>query len=354
MGLLIIKNEGKNKIMAKMKFTFLIIVLLMTSCSMKEDLEQAQKATGDLRDSTLRLESSTNEVKENITKVYEDGREAETIKLMRDALNGILQSPVKQTTNKIKFANIYFASQEFQFWRNDQIDTPEYRQILFSKAVELFFADIDDWIDEAYPISVLNIYSQSYQNWVNLSAMAVSMDRIHDRQKLMARFHSIQAVTMYDLIVEGLKSKNQDPASRPDFAQKVLQSEQQAVYLLQLRHHFFPLMVLALATRFDEGLFQQGTRLLVDWTLDLKMANREQIRYWTEFLNKSLQTKQVLVELGYELESNPVVARLFRNLTLIRAPSRAVAESDEWSAFLVALHQLFKPQGQVFSVTTSE
>lgn len=206
-----------------------ILLTSLAGCSMRDDMKSAKDATNDMRDTTRRLEERTESVEGSSRDIYEDGREGGTANMMRESFNEMLKGGRESSVRKIEYASIYFSSFEFQFWRGRRGDTAEYRLMLMAKGADLFFAEIDDMIDESYPISILNPLTKGFANWLNLSVLAFTMDRVHDRQTLLSRERGFKPYSMLDIIQEGLSYK--DAAERgetiPDFAYKVLQREQQ-------------------------------------------------------------------------------------------------------------------------------
>lgn len=308
--------------------THCLMILALVGCSLKQNMDQVRDDTRDIKDATGRVEGMTSNVADHTRDVYLDGRKAGSIKELRDNFAKLREGGQESVVQKIEYGTVYFASQEFQYWKGRLEDDTERRLLLFAKAVDLFFAQIDDLIDESFPVSVLNIFSQGFHNWLDLSVLSMAMDKIEDDQLVLARERGFRPISMLNLIEEGLKYRKASLAGEqiPLYANRVLQREQQAIYLLQLRQNFYPLLVLGLMTDFDEGLLNMGEKILsfkklgLGWTLDLRFANQEQIRMWRDFLRSAEETREFLQQIGRSAQLNPVVQQAFQNIKTVRLP----------------------------------
>ena len=147
---------------------------------------------------------------------------------------------------------------------------------------------------------------------------------------------------MLDMINEGLKFKaaRERGETVPIFATKVLQREQQAIYLLQLRQNFLPMVVLGLATDFDEGIWAMGKHIFFNWTLDLRQANVAQLEEWSKYLWQAQTTRKSLTELGHAILTNPWIKRAYKNISEIQVPKQATDFNQQGSDLFINLMNL--------------
>lgn len=331
--------------MFRVRASSCLLILAFTGCSLKQNMDQVRDDTRDIKDATGRVEEMTNNVAEHTRDVYLDGRKAGSIKELRDNFAKLREGGQESVVQKIEYATVYFASQEFQYWKGRREDETERRSLLFAKGVDLFFSQIDDLIDETFPISVLNIFSQGFRNWLDLSVLSMAMDKIEDDQLVLASEKGFRPMSMLNLVEEGLKYRKASLANEqiPLYANRVLQREQQAIYLLQLRQNFYPLLVLGLMTDFDESLLNMGEKLLsfkklgLGWTLDLRFANQEQLRMWRDFLRSAEETREFLQQIGQPPQINPVVQQAFQNIKTVRLPKASVLSLEREREDLLAL-----------------
>ncbi len=299
------------------KILYLIVCfLLLSSCSVADDVDELKGSVGEMKDQTRHMRDRTEDI-------YSGTREAESINSLRQSFAEVVRGGDKEIVRKLEYAMIYFGSFEFQHWQNNYEDTLSRRDHLMAKAVELFFAQIDDLIDDSFPISVWNPSGQAYQNWLVLSVMSVAMSQRHPNQELYAKEGKFHARSMMDIIVESLSLKADilRGTKVPEYVSQVLRWEQQALYLLQLRHNFIPFMVLGTMTNFEESFFAKLRRFL-PWSLDLSEANEIQIQWWNDWLRQADQTRNILQALHVKPQTNTLMKFIYSSLSEVSGLDR--------------------------------
>src|SRR5690606_13653238 len=90
----------------------------------------------------------------------------------------------------------------------------------------------------------------------------------------------------------------------PQAVAKVLQWKQEAIYLLQLRHNYLPVLVVSRMTDIqDEGGLGRLWRLGKSWIgvrqqVDLDGFDPEELREWTLWLERATETREFLAALN--------------------------------------------------------
>lgn len=296
----------------------LSLAFLMSACSVKKDMDHMRESTDEVKEATKEMKKMNGVVRDRIEDSYHGGREDVGMNMLRDSFNEVLKGGDKDVVRKLEYSYVYFGSFEFQHWQGDFEDTQRRREYLMSKAIELFFAEIDDLIEDSHPVSILNIMSDAYQNWLVLSVMSLAMDKIHPNQEFLSEKLGFKKYSVLSMLEEGLARKAEAEAGKPvpEFVRFVLEREQEAIYMLQLRHNFVPLLVLGNMTDFEEGLFPKLKRFF-PWTLDLTNANEMKRQFWIRWLQKSESTRAFLQSINVPLKKNSMSEMIFNRNTKV-------------------------------------
>ncbi len=133
-----------------------------------------------------------------------------------------------------------------------------------------------------------------------------------------------QNLSLYEMLALALKDRDlpDQIGLLPKTKAKILQWKQEAIYLLQIRHNYLPMLVLARMTDIqDRGDFRRALMAIRGQAVELdsadpsKAVSYEQLREWTYWLNQAVETRARLRALGIEPKYNKVMG------TMLRAPN---------------------------------
>jgi hypothetical protein len=290
------------------RVALILLVGLSIGCSLKEDLDETQATT-------KRMEATTRGMADTTTTMYSGARSAFGLTMAKEALDKLFET--SDTQAMLDYAITFFGALPFQEWQGRGRDSQEVREELYNGAVKLFFSSIQRLVDDSYPVNP-KIPSK---NWLRLSALSVAMSYISDDQKVLARDYKFEARSVYDLIVEGLQRKNEftNSDNAPEWITSILRSEDIALYMLQLRHNYFPLVIASRLSAIEDKTWGLPLNYLTqttfwNWKVDLDRLNYAQVEQILEWLEKIDHTRVVLVNLGEKVQFNSSVIRLMRNL----------------------------------------
>lgn len=295
------KGDGMNL------FTISIIALCLTTgltaCSLKKTADNMENSTKNIEEYSRQLAERTEELMTGMRKV-------ESQNVLTAAREALLAS--KGTTLKIQKATVFFAAFEFQEWTGKYTDTPEKLDELYSLAVKLFFTSVDDLIEDSLPVNPL----KPNDTWMSVASLAVTMGYEDVKQKTSMEPYGFETVSMYKLITKALEMEPlvDQGIAVPKYVERVLEWKQEAIYMLQLRHNYFPAMVLARSTPFEESFLFQVKQNYWGSTQDLAKFSTPQLREWTGWLNEGLETQVELLKLGIALEFTDCIQSSFKNL----------------------------------------
>lgn len=315
-------------------------------------------STKKMKDTTDKMSRSTEQLKKRTEDLYKGTREIISTTNQNVSFDDVLKT--EGISEKLLNASIFFASMEFQHWQGDYEDTRLVREELIAKAVKYFFWKIDDLIQDDYdietPFIVGNIpwLGESYRNWINLSVLSVAMSKVHESQVEIAFKRSVPVYSMYEVIKESLslKEKHRNGQKVPKYVEEVLRYEQTALYLLQLRHNFYPLILASKLSNIEDSFWQAAKHKYWKWKVNPANFNRAQYAMFEEILHLGFETRVFLKSINTQIKYNESVDKIYNNLTWIitdNKPFRSLIEQmgmnpsiDEVEKFKIKLN--FQPK----------
>jgi hypothetical protein len=324
------KNQCNSDLKLTTSYVLLMAVsslIVLSACSLAEDTVKTTKemnettkdlkdTSNDLKDRTISLESKMTYKESYATMVVHlDRLFQETSANNKGMIDSLWEFFFGKNQEPDLFADAAFTilAMHFQFWEgqiDQDIDELDRR---LETGSELLFDRLFKHITRDPKVDVLRP-NLSYRA---LAALGAKMDEVHHRYERGLVRRGLPRMTFYDYVVQALR--NRDAFARtevlPRAAAKILQWEPEAVYLLQLRHNIFPLMVLARLTDFQDR--KDLMRIWMWWRgqkVDLAKVNPEQLKEWTIWLKKAKQTRKDLREMGIEPEYNSTFNQLLESV----------------------------------------
>lgn len=330
-----------------MRFVLGCFCLTLISCSMASDVHDTDQTSHDIKSISQDLDNNSKDLKndshyiaDGTGKIYNGGLKDLSYERPEERLNELKNDT--GNTDKIRDATALCQSFAFQQWTGTGDDTIAKKQQLYAKAMESFFAMFDSLINHNYQVdtSIGPIPGPPDSRWLTLAAVGVAMSVIDPDQQAASDANHIDADSIYSLIVKGLGMKAAVNAGKtiPDYAKQVLDWEDEAVFLLQLRHNFFPAMVLSRFSDFASGFDKEAAGVLLGINVTLP-PNASKIQdqgiFW---LQESQETQRTLVKLGYPLQFNKPILTAFSKTTFA-VPSTMQA-TPQLTAVINQLNQI--------------
>jgi hypothetical protein len=288
-------------------------MLMAAGCSIQKGLEET-------KDRTARMEETTRDLRDLTTTVYTSARSALGVAMSKESMAKLLATGDGE--EMMGYAISFFGTLPFQEWQGQGHDTQEVRDELFLTAINLYFASIQNLVDDKHPVSVI-IPSK---NWMRLSTLSVGMSYISDDQKYLARQRGFQPRSMYDLLTEALLQKRNFESGKdtPKWVIAVLRNEDTATYLLQLRHNYLGYVVAGRMSALEDKKLGLPFNYILQttiksWKVHLDTMGLAQTELILEWLDKIEHTRGILNAIGEEPRYNKSVQRLMRNLVWVSA-----------------------------------
>lgn len=314
------------------KWIFVLVGgLVVVSLSACDDIKRSMKNMDEVNDESKHLSKRTDDLERELVNKEANTTESDFL----DNLYGEGKFSNNQVSEATMLQEAGFAveAMHFQYWKGDYNEPMAVLDYFMKQALELMFTHSASHIPSDLNPDIL----QPDRNFKAVAALATQLDRLRPEYAANLARAGLSELSAYDVILEALK--NQDSGVRserlPKAAAMVLLWKQQAIYMLQLRQIYLPVLVVALTTEFqgqkDIGLKFWDTRLWDSFqpgalTIDLATQDPtrkivpEQLKVYTTWLNQALQTRQALRDLGIQPQSNSTLSRILRNVRFALPP----------------------------------
>lgn len=379
-----------------------IAFVTMSACSIQKDTHEANKTTGQLRDTTNEMNQETKRLSNNtellkqqsdfLAKRTEDlerelvTSQAYTVFLMNlDRLfNRYSMSEKQEALNKdsdrTAFAAATVLAMPFQFWKGDYSEKKtDFLDWRFEMTVQPLMSQTAAHIPRDFKVNVecpTTIWGTVVDKVKDLfraekecpsddyKAIASIGSQLH---KTMEDYdHVVQAagfqhLNLYDVFMMALRGRKETERKEllPKTVTVLLQFEREAIYVLQLRHNYLPMLILGRMSNFaDQDLLERRSSLNNGQLVDIgwnnpsskTAANDEQLKQWIRAMELTLQTRFDLKSVGIEPEYNQLFLKILRGVDfgqkeiLAKIPANTPSAHDQLlRRFAEAYTQVINP-----------
>ncbi|MCC6276714.1 MAG: hypothetical protein IT289_02220 [Oligoflexia bacterium] len=313
---------------------------------MRDSMDDLQKTTQGMSVSTDELVRLTKFLGANTSVLAQltenlslDARPAFALALRRQSLDRMNQSRVMEV--KLSEATTFFMAQEFQVWKGVGSDDLNRREMLKGQAASEFFRIVKEWTTKDRSLSP----GSSENRVMNLYALTTALHTISEDQARVTQALRVPPVSMLSIIRQSLfaladiKKGKRSAQNLPAYMTEVINNDELAIYLLQLRYNFLVGMALANVTTLnlaghagcsegymsclDAGLtnlrdmMNKARMYLFDWKPTLSQKNVVQVQVYNSFLAEALRTRELLTILGKPAPLNGLVRKILSNMQIV-------------------------------------
>lgn len=294
----------------------LVASLLLSACSLKKNMDEMKDSTVHMKDQTDRLAKTSDGLAHRTNALETELTEKETYAMFVLNIQKLFGEDDEvgqwnQEPSMLLYAGAAVRSMRFQFWKGDGSESLKTLDDRFEESAKIFFTRTVQYIPRDFEVNVLNP-SRAYKA---VASLGTQLDEVRPEYVASLQQAGLSHLSLYDVIVDSLRHQNVTAArteTLPQTAAMVLQWKQEAIHFLQLRHNYFPMMVLTRMTDFPDLWAFPGRFMMTlqGRTVDLSKFDTEQLREWTSWLNKAEQTRLDLQSIGV----TPVYNHMFLNL----------------------------------------
>lgn len=341
------------------------LAVALTGCEIKKTADDMKKTTRRVEASSKHLEKSTADLRDDMTYDRSDAVMTERLEKLfgeraADNLGPVTATyefffGLKDEADLCKAAEVTVLAMWWQFWRGDYSDTIEELDSRFALTLKSMFATLfkhvprDGNVDPWWPRP-----DRSYRG---VAALGTSLDAVSKRFKDALATKGIPETVFYDLIVEALRNRRSTVRNErfPKAAAEVLNWEQEAIYLLQLRQNALPYMVVTRMTDLlERGDARRFWMSITGQDVNLSLANPQKLKEWTIWLERAAKTRADLKSIGIEPQYNSMIAKIVGRVNfgqkaiLARGPAlvsdeRAQLEARFARTYVNVSNQAFPP-----------
>jgi len=317
-----------------------------TTESLKNTTEDMNETTKKLQTSTAQMSQTTealNAKTEHLAKRTDDleselvNKESYAMTTMnldnlfnRTAVSG-QDSQLNSETDMLIYAGAAVHSMLFQYWKGDFNETLDVLDERFRLAIEILFVRCLKHIPRTFEVNPLSP-NDSYKAIASLGAKLEEQSLGYQTALANAK---LEKLSLYDVVMMGLRGRGQMERAEklPKAAAMVLRYKQEAIYMMQLRHNYLPMMVLTRMSDFqDQSLAARLQSLILGQTVDLGIADglspssadEEQLKEWTKWLNNAVETRVALKAMGIQPEFNQVFVKTLKGVNYEQAKILAI------------------------------
>lgn len=241
----------------------------------------------------------------------------------------------------------------YQYWKGDYDEDLLELDLRYKFAAEILFVKTMRYIPRDFDVDVTPANAGPYEG---IASFGGKLDRMTDNFRANLRKHHLPETSLYDLIVTALQNRNKVERKErfPRATDMILQYRREAIYMLQLRHNYLPMMVVGRITDLqDRGLFG---RAMMSWfgrgtgvDLDQAQFSPAELQEWTQWLNNAMATRTALHDMGIEPEYNSKFVAILKQIDF---GQKALLSADP--ASLTPLRRLQRDFAQAFVTVVND
>lgn len=305
-----------------------VLAAFTTACSVQSDVDSMIKTSQNIEDQSKHLSKRTDDLERELV-----NKESNTT--LNDFLDILFgdgkfgAQPVTEPT-LLEEAGFAMESMHFQYWKGDYNEPLAVLDDFFSQSLEILFVHSSAHIPRDFNVNVL----QPGRDYKAIGSLGSQLGRMRAEYAANLTTSGLKNYSAYDVIVQALKNRDRFERTEalPKSTALVLQWKQDAIYMLQLRQVYLPVTVLARLTDFQDKKDLSwkfwdtrawdaivGGSLTIDFATNdpMRKIDPEQLKLYTLWLNQSLQTRQDLIDICVEPQTNAMLNGILSKVKIL-------------------------------------
>lgn len=298
--------------------------VFLSGCQVLDDSKSMRKTLGELNGKGDHIADRADGLEQKMKEKESTAFFAASIQLLfgengSNGLNGPSDDKNVET-EMLNFAETAVRAMLFQFWNgNFKEYSVETLDDYFDKSVANLFTRMRGHIRD-YKVDVM-MPDRSYKG---VASFAARMEQMQTTYTNALKSRGLpQNLSLYEVIMQALESRDQlnQAGLLPRTKAKILQWNGEAVFMMQLRHNYLPMLVISRMTDFStRGDIRRAIITIRGQKIDLRSKDPyrqitvEKLREWTHWLQLAIETRRRLRAMGIAPEFNRVMG------TVLRAP----------------------------------
>lgn len=300
-----------------------ILTVLATGCDIQKKTDKMLDTSDEILDNSKHLSKRTDDLEAELVKKEASVTMDEYLDVVFGE-NSKAQSGMALTeSDQAVAAGKAIQSMLFQYWKGDYNEDIQFLDARVSLVAKSFFPRLIKHVPRDFNVDVL-IPSMSY---TGVGALGAMMDEMDPRYESVLRKLNMPPLSFYEIVMEALRGRMtlERKELLPVGSQRILEYADEAMYMVQVRHNFLPLLALCRMTDFQDRSFlwnkdlgRLGVRIFgIDG--DLSKKSPAAIMEWKRYLELALKTRKDLRAMGVKPQINGMMAGIFQGLNFGQA-----------------------------------
>jgi hypothetical protein len=378
------------------QIALLTAVLGVSACSIQKDTHEANKTTGQLRDTTNEMNKETKRLSDNTEKLKQQSdflakrtedleRELVTSQAYTTFLMNLdrlfnrfamsdEQAALNKESDRTAFAAATVLAMPFQFWKGDFKEKKlEFLDWRFEMSVQPLMSQTAAHIPRDFKVdvqcpTVATVIDKVFkgqdcpsEDYKAIASIGSQLHKTMEDYNAVIQAAGYEHLNLYDVFVMALRNRkvSERKEALPRTVTVILQFQREAEYILQLRHNYLPMLILGRMSNFSEqSLLEKRNSIMNGQVLDIgwnnpnskQWANDEQLKQWTRAMELSLQTRFDLKSMGIEPEYNQLFLKILRGVDFGQKDILAKIPANTQSAHDQLLRRFAEAYTQVVNV----
>jgi hypothetical protein len=279
-------------------------MFVLSACSLKDTADQMKDTSDQIKDESKHLSKRTDDLEAQLVKKESFAQVIEKLQMLfgEAPMANSREARMNPESDMLDYAGFIVEAMHFQFWKGDYNEDINELDLRFKLSAEVLLVKCLKHIPRDFAVDVM-MPNRSYKAIASLGA---KLDRMTDRYGAVLKARNMPTLSLYQVVIDALRNRKSVERREllPKASAVILQYRPEAIYMLQLRHNYIPMMVLGRMTDIqDRG---NGGRLLMrlGWTsavkIDLNKAEvgPEELKEWTAWLQAAADTRRDLRAMG--------------------------------------------------------
>lgn len=313
----------------------LMLALVLSSCQMKDNLDEMHSSTVDMSSTTKEMKDTTLKMKSGTQAMYHQMRSKEAQETRVRSLRGLIEA--QSFEEKLTHAVPYYHGFEFQLWTGGKTDTDNlhFRKELMAVGVDEFFRAVQTLMGslEARELSP----SSTDNDALSAFSLAVTLHETHVSQNTLMN-SKYQNRNFLGMIKEALKLEKKIEAAElstgelTQWQKNILFQpwRETAIDLLYMRHQMLVAMALSRISDVQErGMIGRAIMMVRDWDSEFLKLNLVTQADVNTYLEESLSTKKFLEDLGLEVELDSKINRILGKMNQVACNDQCSPDEEK-------------------------
>jgi hypothetical protein len=302
-------------------FAIIMMSVFTVSCSIQRDFDETKKTTKEMSEQTKQLKEYSEHLSKRTDDLEAELTTKEAYAMVTLNLDNLF-NPDTSESDQLLFAGAAVYSMLFQYWKGDYNEDLANLDARFALHIEVLMARSLRYIPRTFDINPTLGPNHEYKA---IAALGAKLDQMNPAYQRALVKNGLPNWTLLNVMLEALKNRGAMVRTEmlPNASAMVLKYKREVEYMLQLRHNYLPVMVVARMTELsDQNVAERLLGTVTGYNVDLGIDNPkgsasvdpEQLKEWTSWLKSAVALRKELKEMGIQPQINTTLTKLLRSV----------------------------------------